>query len=140
MVEQILAGGSVAITATIGLLTYLRGRHVDRTLDVSANVQAAFDAQATHIEALQEDIATQRSWLHDCEQACRELRRKVAELDRVERELANLKVVCFDQEQTIARHERTLNAVSRRGDHPPPAWEGDERRNPPEDPDEPADP
>lgn len=140
MVEQILAGGSVAITATIGLLTFLRGRRADNVLNVAGNIQTTFDATHQHIEELLEDIATQRQWLHACEETCRDLRKQLADRERtfreVEAQLANLKTLAFEQEQTIARHERTLNAVSRRSDHPPP----ERLSHREEDPDEPADP
>jgi len=144
--EQFVALLSVLITGGIGLLTYLRGRRSDEALNVATNIKTTFEAQGQLIDALQEDIATQRGWLHACEESCRECRRELEERTRLfhdlERQFANLKTLAFEQEQTIARHERTLNAVSRRSDHPPPGEQqlDIDRRHPEEDPDEPTDP
>lgn len=147
--EQATALTSALITGAIGLLTYLRGRRSDEALNVATNIKTTFDAQAQLIDALQEEIATQRGWLHACEESCRECRRQLEERTRLfhalEREFANLKALAFEQEQTIARHERTLTSISRRSDHSPQATraDGEERRDPPEQPkdggpDEPA--
>jgi chromosome segregation ATPase len=119
--EQVTALLSVLVTATIGLLTYFRGRRSDEALSSATNVKSAFEAQADLIDALQEDIRTQREWLHACEETCRHTRMQLDERTRLfnaqELEIANLKSVIYDHEQEISRLRRTVDIVSRREEH-----------------------
>lgn len=135
--EQGITLLGVLITGALGLLTWQRGRKSDDALNLATLTKNNFEGYEKLIDALQEDIATQRSWLHACEENCRDLRHQLEERTRLfydlEREFANLKTLAFEQEQTIARHERTLAAVRRRSDHSPQArTDEEERRDPPE--------
>ncbi len=108
----LLAACSVSV-AVLGWVTYKRGRRNDASLNVAANIQATYEAQAGFIDDLREDVVRLRVAHQLCEEATNDLRRSNADLhlerDAQGREIARLKAIVNEHEQTIARHESTIN-------------------------------
>lgn len=116
--EQVLiALGAIGAPGTIilGVIVYRQGRKADEVLDVAANVKSTFDAQAEINEERRLDVIRLREAHRECEDATNDLRRALAEAhlrkDEQAREIAHLKAVVNEHEQTIARHERTINQL-----------------------------
>lgn len=132
--EGLAAVASVLATGGLGVLTYFRGRRSDNQLHIATNIQTTYAAQQSHINELQEDLKTVRGWLSQCEESCRDCRKRIDMRDRMineqEIQISNLKGVIFEHEQTIARHQRTLDAMSRREDRRPSTWDGSDERRP----------
>lgn len=110
----LLLACSISI-AVLGWVTYKRGRKNDSVLDVAANIQSTYEAQKEINEERRQDIARLRAAHQQCEEATDALRRSNAELylqrDDQAREIARLKAVVDEHEQTIARHEATINQL-----------------------------
>lgn len=106
---------SAIATAVLGWITYKRGRRNDDVLDVAANIQSTFDAQAKINEERREEIVRLHAAHQRCEEATNALRRANAELhlerDKQDREIARLKSIVNEHEQAIASHERTINML-----------------------------
>lgn len=113
--EQILSLLAIAITGTLGWLSYRRSRRSDEVLDVAANIKHTFDAQAEINQALREDVTRLRGLHQLCEEATNDLRRSLANshlvVDAQTREIAQLKATVAEHELTISRHERTINEL-----------------------------
>lgn len=110
----LLVACSIA-TALLGWVTYKRGRHNDDVLNVAANIQATYDAQKEINEDRRKEIVQLRIDHRLCEEATDSLRSDLAESllerDKLVREHARLKAMVNEHEQTIARHEHTINEL-----------------------------
>lgn len=106
---------SVLATIILGGAAYLRSKRADDVLDVAANVKTTFEAQTEINEGLRLDVARLRGALVDCEDAHVEDRRAISlaqdVVDAQAREIARLKVTVNEHEETIARHELTINQL-----------------------------
>lgn len=106
---------SVIATVVLGGLAYKRSRRADDVLDVAANVKTTFEAQAEINEGLRADVVRLRGAHQQCEEATNDLRRALAgshlARDEQAREIARLKATVNEHEETIARHELTINQL-----------------------------
>ena len=113
--EQVLALASVSVTGVLGWLTYRRGSRADDVLDVAANVKTTFEAQAEFNTALREENDRTRLALAACERSHVEDRAAIAAaqvvMDAQVREIARLKATVDEHEETITRHELTINQL-----------------------------
>lgn len=102
-------------TALLGWITYKRGRRQDSVLNVAANIQSTFEAQAEINEERRKEIGRLRASHQICEKATDDLRRSLAEAhterDGQTREVARLKAMVDEHERTITRHEGTINQL-----------------------------
>lgn len=113
--EQGLLALCAVSTAILGWVTYRRGSKTDEVLDVAANVQSTFDTQVEITDGLRADVARLRAAHLACEQATDALRHELAEShlreDEQAREVHRLKATVGEHEETIARHEQTINQL-----------------------------
>lgn len=113
--EQVVLALCAAATALLGWVTFRRGRKADEVLDVAANVKSTFDAQVEINDGLRADVHRLRLAHKECEDATNDLRRALADAhlreDEQVRELARQKAQLGEHEQTIARHELTINQL-----------------------------
>lgn len=82
---------------------------------MSANIQSTYETQTEIIDGLRDDISRLRVEHKECEDATNLLRRSLAESDLLAderaREIARLKATVGEHEQTISRHEATINQL-----------------------------
>ena len=116
----LLAAAPIA-TAVLGWITLRQSRRSDKQLNVNANIQTLYEAQAGFIDDLRADVVRLRASNEQCEEATNFLRRSLAdshlERDAQSREAARLKAVVNEHEESIARHEATINAMLRASRH-----------------------
>ncbi len=123
--EQALLTLCSVSVPVLGWATFTRGRKADEVLDVAANVKATFEAQVGINTALTADLGRVRMSLRECEEHHHVTHQSLTEAhelaDAQAREIARLKATVDEHEQTIARHELTINqlragtAADRRG-------------------------
>lgn len=113
--EQALIAACAISTALLGWVTYKRGSKADEVLDVAANVKSTFEAQVEINDGLRADVARLRAAHNTCEEATNQLRRAIADghlrEDEQVREIARLKAQVGEHEETIGRHELTINQL-----------------------------
>lgn len=110
---------SMVSTMILGWLTFRKGSKADSALNLATNIKSTLDAQATHIDDLQEE---NREIKAEC-RACRQ------ELDAAYEALREERKLRWELEQTVAKHERALAQVARREDMKPVREEDEERRS-----------
>jgi chromosome segregation ATPase len=117
----ILAVGTLS-SVVLAWLAWDRSKKGDKALGIAANIQSTFKAQQATSKVqsdinddLRQDVTRLRSAHRECEEATNDLRRALAEShlreDELTREVARQKAQLGEHEETIGRHETTINQL-----------------------------
>lgn len=114
-VVLVLGPLSAAVMAYLAVLTFRQTRKVDAALGTAEAMKATYEGQKQFNDTLLEQNAKIRVDLEACEDGHVEDRAAIAAaqlvIDAQVREIARLKATVNEHEETITRHELTINQL-----------------------------